>query len=119
MVMVVEGPAGTQPRRTGPVRGPSLQGSRGGAVGARHAQAQRHHGPVLTQQDGAAKSVIGWPGYRMTGGFMLTKQWRMNDCFRHQRFPEPKYLSDSITAIMSYQAVNANGIVYGGPGIKR
>lgn len=75
--------------------------------------------PNLTTKDGAAKSVIGWPGYRMTGGFMLTKQWRMNDCFRQQRFPEPKYLSDAITAIMSYQAVNANGTMYRGPGIKR
>lgn len=75
--------------------------------------------PNLTKQEGAAKSVIGWPGYRMTGGFMLTKQWRMNDCFRQQRFPEPKYLSDAVSAIMMYQAVNANGIVYGGPGIKR
>jgi sulfur-oxidizing protein SoxA len=75
--------------------------------------------PNLTRQDGAAKAILGWPGYRMTGGFMLTSQWRMNDCFRQQRFPEPKYLSDAVTAIMSYQAVTANGTVYGGPGIKR
>jgi sulfur-oxidizing protein SoxA len=75
--------------------------------------------PNLTHQEGASKAILGWPGYRMTGGFMLTSQWRMNDCFRQQRFPEPKYLSDAITAIMMYQAANANGIVYGGPGIKR
>lgn len=75
--------------------------------------------PNLTRQDGAAKAILGWPGYRMTGGFMLTSQWRMNDCFRQQRLPEPKYLSDTITAILMYQAVNANGTVYGGPGIKR
>lgn len=75
--------------------------------------------PNLTHQAGASKSVLGWPGYRMTGGFMLTSQWRMNDCFRQQRFPEPKYLSDAITAIMMYQTYNANGTLYTGPGIKR
>lgn len=75
--------------------------------------------PNLTKPEGAAKAVIGWPGYRMTGGFMLTSQWRMNDCFRQQRFPEPKYLSDTITAILLYQGVNANGQMYRGPGIKR
>lgn len=75
--------------------------------------------PNLTTPEGAAKAIIGWPGYRMTGGFMLTSQWRMNDCFRQQRFPEPKYLSDTITAILLYQGVNANGLMYRGPGIKR
>jgi sulfur-oxidizing protein SoxA len=75
--------------------------------------------PNLTRPEGAEKAIVGWPGYRMTGGFMLTSQWRMNDCFRQQRFPEPKYLSDTITAIMAYQAVNANGRMYRGPGIKR
>lgn len=75
--------------------------------------------PNLTKPEGAAKAIVGWPGYRMTGGFMLTSQWRMNDCFRQQRFPEPKYLSDTITAILLYQAVNANGQLYRGPGIKR
>ena len=67
----------------------------------------------------AIKAIQGWPGYRLTGGVMLTAQWRMNDCFRQQRFPEPKYLSDSITALMSYLGTNANGHVYKGPGIKR
>ncbi|MBS1189568.1 MAG: soxA [Rhodocyclaceae bacterium] len=75
--------------------------------------------PNLTRPEGAIKAVQGWPGYRMTGGLMLTSQWRMNDCFRQQRFPEPKYLSDTVTAILTYQAVNAKGQIYRGPGIKR
>lgn len=75
--------------------------------------------PNLTKPEGAEKAIVGWPGYRMTGGFMLTSQWRMNDCFRQQRFPEPKYLSDTVTAILMYQAVNAQGQLYRGPGIKR
>ncbi len=75
--------------------------------------------PNISSLDGAAKAVIGWPGYRMTGGVMLTHQWRMNDCFRQQRFPEPKYASDTVTALLTYMTANANGQMYKGPGIKR
>lgn len=75
--------------------------------------------PNLTKPAEAIRAYQGWPGYRMTGGFMLTQQWRMNDCFRQQRFPEPSYLSDSITALLAYMTVTANGQVYKGPGIKR
>ena len=75
--------------------------------------------PNLTDKREAIQAFQGWPGYRMTGGFMLTQQWRMNDCFRQQRFPQPKYLSDSITALLAYLTVNANGSLYKGPGIKR
>ncbi len=75
--------------------------------------------PNLRKPAEAVKAYQGWPGYRMTGGFMLTQQWRMNDCFRQQRFPEPSYLSDSITALLAYMTVTANGQVYKGPGIKR
>jgi len=75
--------------------------------------------PNIGSKEGAIKSVMGWPGYRMTGGVMLTHQWRMNDCFRQQRFPEPKYVSDTVTALLTYMTANANGAVYKGPGIKR
>ena len=75
--------------------------------------------PNLVTPEGALKSFQGWPGYRMTGGVMLTQQWRMNDCFRQQRFPQPKYNSDTITALLTYLTANANGQVYKGPGIKR
>jgi len=75
--------------------------------------------PNLRKPAEAVKAYQGWPGYRMTGGFMLTQQWRMNDCFRQQRFPEPTYLSDSITALLTYMTATANGQVYKGPGIKR
>lgn len=75
--------------------------------------------PNLATPDGALKSFQGWPGYRMTGGVMLTQQWRMTDCFRQQRFPQPKYTSDTITALLTYLTANANGQIYKGPGIKR
>jgi len=67
----------------------------------------------------AARSFIGWPGYRMTGGVMHSLQWRMNDCFRQQRFPEPGYASDTIAALLTYMGANSNGQLYRGPGIKR
>ncbi|KAA3628178.1 MAG: sulfur oxidation c-type cytochrome SoxA [Proteobacteria bacterium] len=75
--------------------------------------------PNLTTRDGAAKSVLGWPGYRITGGRMLTLQWRMNDCFRQQRFPQPKYVSEAVSVLLTYMGVTANGTMYTGPGIKR
>lgn len=75
--------------------------------------------PNINSKEGATKAVMGWPAWRMTGGVALTMQWRMNDCFRQQRFPEPKYVSDTITALLTYLTANANGVVYKGPGIKR
>jgi sulfur-oxidizing protein SoxA len=75
--------------------------------------------PNFTKHDQAPRSFIGWPGYRMTGGVMHSLQWRMNDCFRQQRLPEPGYASDTITALLTYMGVNSNGFVYKGPGIKR
>ena len=75
--------------------------------------------PNFTRADEAVRSYQGWPGYRMTGGVMHTLQWRLWDCFRQQRFPEPGYVSDSLTALLTYLAVNSSGQVYKGPGIKR
>ncbi|MEW6513745.1 MAG: sulfur oxidation c-type cytochrome SoxA [Pseudomonadota bacterium] len=75
--------------------------------------------PNLSTQEGAYKGVFGWPGYRMTGGVMLTSQWRMNDCFRQQRFPAPKYASDTVTYLLTYMTGTSNGLLYKGPGIKR
>jgi L-cysteine S-thiosulfotransferase len=75
--------------------------------------------PNISTPQGAMSGVQGWPGYRMTGGVMLTHQWRMGDCFRQQRFPQPKYASDLVTYLLTYMIGNANGQVYKGPGIKR
>ena len=75
--------------------------------------------PNLSKPSGAMMGVQGWPGYRMTGGVMLTHQWRMGDCFRQQRFPQPKYASDAVSYLLTYMIGTANGQVYKGPGIKR
>jgi len=75
--------------------------------------------PNFTKPEQAIRAVQGWPGYRMTGGVMHSLQWRLNDCFRQQRFPEPGYTSETLSALLTYVTVNANGHVYRGPGIKR
>ncbi|MDH4093671.1 MAG: sulfur oxidation c-type cytochrome SoxA [Betaproteobacteria bacterium] len=75
--------------------------------------------PNFTKPEQAIRSVQGWPGYRMTGGVMHTLQWRLTDCYRQQRFPEPGYTSETLSALLTYLTVNASGQVYKGPGIKR
>jgi sulfur-oxidizing protein SoxA len=75
--------------------------------------------PNFSQPATAIAAVQGWPGYRMTGGVMHTLQWRLNDCFRQQRFPEPDYASEVLSNLLTYLTVNAQGQVYKGPGIKR
>jgi sulfur-oxidizing protein SoxA len=75
--------------------------------------------PNFTKPAQAIRAVQGWPGYRMTGGVMHSLQWRLNDCYRQQRFPEPDYASETLSALLTYVTVNANGQVYRGPGIKR
>jgi len=75
--------------------------------------------PNFAKPETAASAVMGWPGYRMTGGVMHTLQWRLNDCFRQQRFPEPDYTSEMLSNLITYLTVNAQGQVYKGPGIKR
>ena len=65
------------------------------------------------------KAFQGWPGYRMTGGLMHTLQWRMNDCYRQMRMPEPNFGSDVVAALLTFLTTNAAGETYRGPAIKR
>lgn len=75
--------------------------------------------PNLTTHNGAKLGYGTWPAYRVSQGEFRTMQWRMNDCYRQQRFPEPSYGSDTVTALLTYLAANAAGAPYQGPGIKR
>jgi sulfur-oxidizing protein SoxA len=50
---------------------------------------------------------------------LRTFQWRLNDCFRQQRFPELVFGSDASIALTAYLAGRANGAEYRGPAIKR
>lgn len=75
--------------------------------------------PNLTEQKGAALGWGAWPAYRVSSGTFWTMQYRLNDCYRQQRFPEPVYISDDTIAVSMYMAVMANGGKMAAPGLKR
>lgn len=75
--------------------------------------------PNLTAKADAQAAYTTWPAYRVSQGEVRTMQHRLNDCFRQQRFPEPIYASEAITALTMFLARNANGGVYNGPALKR
>ncbi len=75
--------------------------------------------PNFSMPATAIAAVQGWPGYRLTGGVMHTLQWRLTDCFRQQRFPYPKYTSETLSNLLTYLTVKASGQKYKGLGIKR
>ena len=75
--------------------------------------------PNLTKIEGAQKAYTTWPAYRVSQGELRTFQWRLNDCFRQQRFPELVFGSDASIALTAYLAARANGAKYDGPAIKR
>jgi sulfur-oxidizing protein SoxA len=75
--------------------------------------------PNLTKVEGAQKAYTTWPAYRVSQGELRTFQWRLNDCFRQQRFPELEFGSDASIALTAYLAGRANGAAFDGPAIKR
>lgn len=75
--------------------------------------------PNLTKEKDAQRAYTTWPGYRVSQGEVRTMQHRLFDCYRQQRFPEPGYASDAVTALTMYLAVNSNGGVYNAPALKR
>jgi sulfur-oxidizing protein SoxA len=75
--------------------------------------------PNLTTKVGAQKAYTTWPAYRVSQGELRTFQWRLNDCFRQQRFPELVFTSDASIALTMFLAKNANGAAFDAPAIKR
>lgn len=75
--------------------------------------------PYIPSQKGAASGWTSWPAYRVSAGQMWGMQWRLADCFRQQRFPEPIYGSDVTVALSMFMAATANGATMDTPGIKR
>lgn len=75
--------------------------------------------PYIPAKEGAAAGWTSWPAYRVSAGQMWSMQWRLNDCFRQQRFPEPVYASDMTVALSTYMAATSNGAPMATPGIKR
>ena len=65
------------------------------------------------------ESIAGWPTYRVSQSQTRTMQNRLWDCFRQQRWPEPAYASDAITALELFLNKQAAGGVLAVPSIKR
>lgn len=75
--------------------------------------------PNLTKNPGDGIGFAAWPAYRVSNAQMWTMQHRLNDCYRQQRFPEPKFGSDATIALGVYMGVNAKGAESIVPAIKR
>ena len=75
--------------------------------------------PNLAKTADAQKAYTTWPAYRVSQGELRSFQWRLNDCFRQQRFPELEFVSPASIALTMFLAKNANGGVFDAPSIKR
>ncbi|OOG59238.1 sulfur oxidation c-type cytochrome SoxA [Polaromonas sp. C04] len=75
--------------------------------------------PNLTKPSGAASGFGSWPAYRVSSGELWGMQRRLNDCYRQQRFPYPRFGSDATIALAVYMGVTGKGGVSVAPAIKR
>ena len=75
--------------------------------------------PNLTVNPGDGVGFAAWPAYRVSNAQLWTMQKRLNDCYRQQRFPEPKFGSDATLALSIYMGVNSKGSESAVPAIKR
>jgi sulfur-oxidizing protein SoxA len=75
--------------------------------------------PNLTKNPGDGVGFAAWPAYRVSNGQLWTMQKRLNDCYRQQRFPEPKFGSDATIALAVYMGVNSKSAESIVPAIKR
>lgn len=73
---------------------------------------------ILNPKDARAAYTT-WPAYRVSQGEVRTMQHRLQDCFRQQRFPQPVYGSEVLTAVTMFLAKSADGGVYDAPALKR
>jgi sulfur-oxidizing protein SoxA len=75
--------------------------------------------PVLYKPQAARPVIATWPAYRVSTSQLVTLQWRMNDCYRQMRTPEPTFASETTVALIHFLTVTARGETYRGPGNKR
>ena len=75
--------------------------------------------PALHKPEYARAVVATWPAYRVSTSQFITLQWRMNDCYRQMRMPEPNFGSDTTVALITFLTATAKGEPYRGPGNKR
>lgn len=76
--------------------------------------------PDFSKPGKQAQETMGsWPTYRVSQSALRTMQHRMWDCFRQQRWPNPDYASDGITALVLFLNKQAAGAQITVPSIKR
>ncbi len=75
--------------------------------------------PVLYKPEFARPVMATWPAYRVSNSQFKTMQWRLNDCYRQMRMPEPTFGSEATNALNLYLTTTAQGEPYRGPGTKR
>ena len=75
--------------------------------------------PVLSKPEAARPVVATWPAYRVSNSTFKTMQWRINDCYRQMRMPEPDFVSDTTIAVYMFLVTTGKGEPYRGPGTKR
>jgi sulfur-oxidizing protein SoxA len=75
--------------------------------------------PNLTRKPEVQRAYASWPAYRVSQGELRSFQWRLNDCFRQQRFPELEFGSDASIALTLFLARTSNGAVFDAPSVKR
>jgi sulfur-oxidizing protein SoxA len=75
--------------------------------------------PVLYKPQYARPVMASWPAYRVSTSQVITLQWRMNDCYRQMRTPEPNFGSETTVALIHFLTATARGERYHGPGNKR
>jgi sulfur-oxidizing protein SoxA len=75
--------------------------------------------PVLANPRDARPVVATWPAYRVSNSQFKTMQWRLNDCYRQMRMPEPIFASEATVALNLFLTATGKGEPYRGPGTKR
>jgi sulfur-oxidizing protein SoxA len=75
--------------------------------------------PILSEPKYARPVVATWPAYRVSNSQFKTMQWRINDCYRQMRMPEPTFASDATVALNMFLTATGRGEPYRGPGTKR
>jgi L-cysteine S-thiosulfotransferase len=75
--------------------------------------------PLLYKPQYARAVVASWPAYRVSNSQFKTMQWRINDCYRQMRMPEPTFGSEATVALTMFLTVTGKGEPYRGPGTKR
>ncbi len=121
-------PQGHPKEQTAYERGKQLFYMRGGPYDFSCATCHGVNGQRIRLQDlpnissnkaDAQRAFTTWPAYRVSQGALRTMQWRLNDCFRQQRWPEPVFASPATVDLITFLGVNANGAKMDSPAIKR